>query len=634
MPGVDGLLAEAYQRLTLPVKRRLAARLWDIVTGATPIPPEWANLVHPLYEKGDWAQPGNWRPIVCATTEVKLVWTLILGRIAPAVFAHVPASMWGAMAGIFLQDTALDMNPYEMIIASLDVQGAFPHARHRLLGEVWDAMGLPFLSFLTGYIQTRLYAVITAAGLTPLTGTDSGFPQGGAEGPFLYLLVNLPLAFQLARVYPGYAPYPLRSPLINFADDNLLTTATRHCDPVNAGLPTTTEQASAILQLTTTYLDAYQLLVHPRKSVRLADARTPTPHIRKGEPLHLEDTTVHLGVTQATRHHHITLPSKLEERLARLPQIARGDLLSTQGLAYFMEAVLNAAIGYQALHLPRPQDALRHARQQVTKAWAQHGGWPTSFPKEAMRVHWRYYGDNTGALVDMAFAKHAAHLLHRVTHNHQPEVREAAAIRIKEAQMARNTCPRWILAQHGVSTSVGTGIWAQLQLLLPHHTHAILTNHHCDQQGPLVATHTDIHRHPAGEVDTLRLVGATVTIVYITPTQMRIMARTPRLPSVPARMCYEGRARHAGVQGHRHGVHSLPAPAPPAPPERARDPQRRRHNAGGAQPVSRRLDTTHHPATSTKRPQTCYPHCPATPCPLVHPQTQCTGDRCTTSQTQ
>ena len=38
VPGVDGLPAEAYQRLTLPVKRRLAARLWDIVTGATPIP--------------------------------------------------------------------------------------------------------------------------------------------------------------------------------------------------------------------------------------------------------------------------------------------------------------------------------------------------------------------------------------------------------------------------------------------------------------------------------------------------------------------------------------------------------------------------------------------------------------------
>ena len=42
-----------------------------------------------------------------------------------------------------------------------------------------------------------------------------------------------------------------------------------------------------------------------------------------------------------------------------------------QGLAYFMAAVLNTAIGYQALHLPDPQDTPRHARQQVTKAWAQ-----------------------------------------------------------------------------------------------------------------------------------------------------------------------------------------------------------------------------------------------------------------------
>ena len=62
VPGVDGLPAEAYQRLTLPGKRRLAARLWDIVTGATPIPPEWANLLHPLYQKGDCAQPRTGGP--------------------------------------------------------------------------------------------------------------------------------------------------------------------------------------------------------------------------------------------------------------------------------------------------------------------------------------------------------------------------------------------------------------------------------------------------------------------------------------------------------------------------------------------------------------------------------------------
>ena len=198
--------------------------------------------------------------------------------------------------------------------------------------------------------------------------------------------------------------------------------------------------------------------MHHRKSVGLANIGTPAPPIRKGEPLHLEDTTIHPEVTQTTPHNHSALPNKLEGRLAPLPQLGRGELLSTQGLAYFMEAVLNAAIGYQGLHLPHPKDALCHARQQVTKACAQTPGWLTSFPKEARMAHWRYYGDITGALVHTACVKHAAHLLHRVTQNHRPGVREAAVIHIKEAQMARNACPRWVLARHGVPTPVGTSI--------------------------------------------------------------------------------------------------------------------------------------------------------------------------------
>ena len=61
------------------------------------------------------------------------------------------------------------MNPYEMIVASVDVQGAFPHARHRLLTEVWDTMGLPFLFFMT---------VTSRPGSTP-----SSQPQALPPGP-------------------------------------------------------------------------------------------------------------------------------------------------------------------------------------------------------------------------------------------------------------------------------------------------------------------------------------------------------------------------------------------------------------------------------------------------------------------
>ena len=212
----------------------------------------------------------------------------------------------------------------------------------------------------------------------------------------------------------------------------------------------------------------------------------------------------------------------------------------------------------------------------------------------------------------MSACLNLAQLPHKMTHNHQPEMGEPAAIRIKEAQTARNACPHWILAQHGVPTSVGTRIWTQLQLLLPHHTHHILKNHQCNQHGPLGATYTDIVRHPAGKVDTLRLVGATITIVYINNKEMRFMARSgdrqdPFLPDPqwPARRIFQaylctcpGKAGRTmpGPKDNQCGVQSLRTPAPLILPEGARGPQRWCHEGEGAHTVRRRLHTTHHPA--------------------------------------
>ena len=138
-PGYNGLPAEAYYHLPANLLRILAHRLSDIVTGQTPLQPDWTNVVRPLYKKGDWAKPDNRRPIVCAVTEAKIVWTILLRRIRPHLDPHIPASLWGAIPGrsphgaIFLQDTIAEMNPVDLIIASLDVRGAFPNTPWLLL---------------------------------------------------------------------------------------------------------------------------------------------------------------------------------------------------------------------------------------------------------------------------------------------------------------------------------------------------------------------------------------------------------------------------------------------------------------------------------------------------------------------
>ena len=160
-------------------------------------------------------------------------------------------------------------------------------------------------------------------------------------------------------------------------------------------------------------------------------------------------TTTHLGIIQAANPEDATLPPKLQSHLAHLPRYAspttKALSLSHQSLAYYLTGVLNASIGFQALHLTHPTTALQPATRAVTKAWAAHGGWPTSIPTRAIRAAWPHYGDAIGDEVKAAYTRHTALLLHRMTHNHSPEVREVATIRLQAAQRARNTCPRWIL---------------------------------------------------------------------------------------------------------------------------------------------------------------------------------------------
>ena len=72
-------------------------------------------------------------------------------------------------------------------------------------------------------------------------------------------------------------------------------------------------------------------------------------------------------------------------------------------------------------------------------------------------------------------------------------------------------------------TNTNTRIQNQMQLLLPSAHHAILTNHTCQEKGPLAVLCGDLHHHPQGTIDTIDLVGASITLVYVTLFQTRVL---------------------------------------------------------------------------------------------------------------
>ena len=118
----------------------------------------------------------------------------------------------------------------------------------------------------------------------------------------------------------------------------------------------------------------------------------------------------------------------------------------------------------------------------------------------------------------------------------------------------------------------------------PHH--AILTNHTCPEKGPLAVLCGDLHHHPKGTIYTIDLVGASITVVYVTLAQMRVLHHsgahhTPflQLPEWPQyRLFHQYLTQTARTAGHtlpgttdmrtayREITKQHPRPIPETPP--------------------------------------------------------------------
>ena len=99
--------------------------------------------------------------------------------------------------------------------------------------------------------------------------------------------MTIPLALTIEQDFPVYAPYPLISPLVGFADDTNLTIAHTPQEPQtpDAG-PTVTQQPNNLVDVTISYLSRNNLIVQPTTSVAMIKGSATAPTLGpQGPPM-------------------------------------------------------------------------------------------------------------------------------------------------------------------------------------------------------------------------------------------------------------------------------------------------------------------------------------------------------------
>ena len=515
---MDQLVAEAYQHLEAPEPDGIAGRVTELLHTGKP-PAEWGGKVRPLCKKRDHLRPGNWRPVCCAVTEAKLVWMVIFGKIQRQLYAAgvIPDNMWGSVPdrstqeASFLYDMYLDDEDLEAFMASVDAKVAFPNTPHRLIEEVWRQLRLPYDDFVGKYLRSRRYTVATGKACTEWVTPGSGVPQGGVEGPFLYMLAMLPLMCWIAREYPQLARSPHTSPAQAYVDDAV---------PMARD-----ENAQQVVQdLMQGYGRDNHLVWSAEKSAVLRRGSEGGMVLDVGDGvawLERAEEAVVLGQVQAMEAGGVRLPETLLWGFRAMLVVLRHHPPLVQRTLYYPRAVLNSAIGYQGMHLPYWRGELEEVEGGVRMLMRGYEGIPTEVPLCVLRSRTAYYGEGMPTAGE-AYGAHTARTLSRMCHNQEEVVRRVWDHAIAEVPKEENMCPRYVWHQRKrLAAGKKVRMWRVLQAVLPGEEHMLTTNRTCERRGPTLVLDADFGGAAHGTVRSVRKEGVSMEVLHVRRKDMK-----------------------------------------------------------------------------------------------------------------
>ena len=182
-------------------------------------------------EKGDYANPGAWRPLRYSAQWAKIIEAVAaqqLRRLAEQ-YNMLPAQQMGARQNRSTM-TALDLlvnqvhtiwesGDYVASLLSLDIVGAFDRVVRKRLAHVLRAKGIPseLVEWVQGFMTERTATIITADKEAEEFKIAVGVPQGSPLSPKLYL-------FYVAELLDSCNSSADRLSASGFVDDTTLLT--------------------------------------------------------------------------------------------------------------------------------------------------------------------------------------------------------------------------------------------------------------------------------------------------------------------------------------------------------------------------------------------------------------------------
>ena len=233
------------------------------------------------------------------------------------------------------------------------------------------------------------------------------------------------------------------------------------------------------------------------------------------------EKAVVLGHVQAMEVGGIRLPDKLLRGFRAMLVVLRHHPPSVQTTLYYLWAVLNAAIGYQGMHLPYWRGQLEEVEGEVRRLVRGYEGIPTEVPWCVLRSPTAYCREGMPTAGE-AYRAHTARTLSRVCHNQEEVVGRVCYDAITEVQKEEIMCPRYVWhRRRRLAAGKKERMWRVLQAVLPGEEHMLATNRTCGRRGGFLVLDANFGGAAHGTLGWVRKEGVSMQVLHVRRKDMK-----------------------------------------------------------------------------------------------------------------